>query len=193
MNPGEGGDDAEEAQGLGLGLAIVRRLAGLLGHPVSVTSTPGRGSRFSVEVPLVASAAPATPAPPVSEHPRGRGLALVLDDEPVILIGLRMLLESWGYQVLPARKPDDALRRMPDTGVPDLIIADYRLGDGVKGPDAIRKLRAALGAEIPGVILTGDTTRELLDEVERGGFDLLHKPVASHELRRKLEGLCRPA
>ena len=192
INPGDGGDAAEEAQGLGLGLAIVRRLAGLLGHPVSVTSTPGRGSRFSIDVPLVASAAAALAAPPVIDDRRGRGLALILDDEPVILIGLKLLLESWGYRVLSARNPGDALRQVADDGVPDLIVADYRLGDGVKGPDAIRKLRAATGADIPGIILTGDTTQELLDEVERGGFDLLHKPVASHELRRKLEALCEP-
>ncbi len=71
--------------------------------------------------------------------PKARGLVLILDDEAIILMGLRVLLESWGYQVLSAMSMDEAVQpcHRPQTRMPDLIIADYRLADGNTGPEAI--------------------------------------------------------
>ena len=117
--------------------------------------------------------------------PNARGLVLILDDEAIILMGLKVLLESWGYQVLSAMSMDEAVQSVTGRSrMPDLIIADYRLADGDTGPEAIEALRGITGHDLPGIILTGDTAPELLDRVESQGFSILHKPVAANDLRQ---------
>ena len=180
----------DAGQGAGLGLAIVRRLAGLLGHHISVVSSPGQGSRFSIEVPL--AAIPAAEAKSVKEeaNPNVRGLVMILDDEVIILMGLRVLLENWGYQVLSAMSMDEAIQQVTGrTRMPDLIIADYRLADGRTGPDVIEAIRGIAGPDVPGIVLTGDTAPELIDWVKSQGFGILHKPVAANDLRQLIGGM----
>ncbi|MEW5726777.1 MAG: PAS domain S-box protein, partial [Pseudomonadota bacterium] len=130
-----GNPERDRTQGLGLGLAIVDRLARLMGHRVEVRSTPGRGSVFSVEVPLAAPprVRKAAPARAVAEGVGGR-LVVLIDDEPIVLKGLSMALESWGYQVLAATSEAEAvdlLRGIQER--PSLILADYRLREGLTG------------------------------------------------------------
>ena len=179
----------EWGQEAGLGLAIVRRLAALLGHRVSVLYSPGHGSRYSVEVPLAALSAPERSSPAIaveeSARPGTRGLIVILDDEAIILLGLGVLLESWGYQVLSAMSLDEAVQQVADeTRTPDLIIADYRLADGNTGPEAIDAIREISDPRIPGIVLTGDTAPGILERVGKRGFGILHKPVAADDLHR---------
>jgi CheY-like chemotaxis protein len=179
----------DEGQEAGLGLAIVRRLAALLGHRVSVLYSPGHGSRYSVEVPLAALPAPerSQSAIPAGESadPKTRGLIVILDDEAIILLGLGVLLESWGYQVLSAMSLDEAVQQVAEESrTPDLIIADYRLADGNTGPEAIDAIREISDPRIPGIVLTGDTALGILDRVGKRGFGILHKPVAADDLHR---------
>src|SRR3954471_21014741 len=125
---------AKVARGLGLGLSIVERIGRVLDHPVGLTSTPGRGSVFSVTVPIVA-ALPASVAP--LEAPRAvatplSGLrVLTIDNEPTILEGMRTLLTGWGCVVTTASDLNGAQDAIRSGGAPpEVVVADYHLDDG---------------------------------------------------------------
>jgi CheY-like chemotaxis protein len=180
--------------GLGLGLSIVDRLGLLLKHPVELASRPGKGSRFSVSVPLVATrGAIADPEPPAmfADHVKGR-LIVVIDDDPLVLEGMRGILRSWGCRVVTAASDSAALARLTEEySQPDLIISDYRLADGKMGIEAIDCLRAALGSTVPAFLISGDTGPERLREATASGYYLLHKPVPPMALRTTLNRLLK--
>ncbi len=184
-----GNPQRDRRQGLGLGLAIVERLGRLLDHPVHVRSSLHKGSVFAVDVPLA--------HPPVQmQKPvqlgltvdNARSLIAVIDDEPDVLESLRLLLESWGHPVITAGDGEAAAAELVRRkSVPQLIIADYRLRNGSTGGQAIARLRLLLKAQIPAIILTGDTAPERLRKAKTTGHGLLHKPVQPAELRSAIE------
>jgi CheY-like chemotaxis protein len=189
------GADAGRREGLGLALAIVDRLGRPLGHPVELDSRPGRGSRFSVTVPLAAqphtAAAMQAHSPAIADPARGKRI-IVIDDNTLVLDGMRGILQSWGCQVETAASGDAALAALSaNGGPPDLIVSDSRLADGATGIEAIARLRAAAGAPIPAFVITGDTAPERLREASANGFHLLHKPVSPMALRTTLSRLLR--
>ncbi|HYD66801.1 MASE3 domain-containing protein [Azospirillum sp.] len=176
--------ERDRAQGLGLGLAIVKRLANLLDHPVDVRTAPGRGSCFTIGVPPVQPPHAAAPAGRAGAEAPERGFAIIIDDESIILDGMRALLESWGFDVETALSADEALRALAARGrPPDVLISDYRLGGGRTGVEAIRAVRDAWGDAVPSILLTGDTGPDRLVEAQRSGVDVLHKPVTPGQLR----------
>jgi signal transduction histidine kinase/HAMP domain-containing protein len=179
--------DADRRGGLGLGLAIVDRLGRLLGHPIALRSRPGRGSRFSVSVPLVSEAAGIAEAPvaPAIADPAHGKLVLVIDDDPLVIEGMSGILRSWGCRILGADSEETALAAVQRQW-PDLIIADYRLADGNTGIHAIERLRDAAGFPIPAFLISGDTAPERLREASANGYQLLHKPVPPMRLRTVL-------
>jgi signal transduction histidine kinase len=189
------GANADRREGIGLGLTIVDRLGRLLGHPVELDSRPGRGSRFSVSVPLASqsymAAAMQAHSPAISDPARGKRI-IVIDDDALVLDGMRGILQSWGCQVETAASGDAALATLSaNGGKPDLIISDFRLADGATGIEAIERLRAAAGAPIPAFVITGDTAPEHLREASANGFHLLHKPVSPMALRTTLNRLLK--
>ena len=156
-----GNSQHERRSGLGLGLAIVDRLCRLLGHQIELTSALGKGSRFSVIVPLVAAQAPTAEAKASVHAALGSisgKLVVVIDDDALVLDSTGGLLRSWGCDVLTAASAHVARARLAERDrVPDLIISDYRLSDGQHGIEAIEKLREAFNLSIPAFLVSGDT------------------------------------
>ncbi|PWC31114.1 MHYT domain-containing protein [Azospirillum sp. TSO35-2] len=176
--------ERDRRKGLGLGLAIVRRLAGLLGHMVGVKSTPGRGSGFFLDLPAAVPRPVPKPARVTVERPRGKGLIVVVDDDTIILVSMRAMLEEWGYDVVAAVSADEAIESLLNLGRrPAMIVADYRLREGRTGVEAIRDIYGVCGVRVPAVVLTGDTDPARIAEVQRSGHRLLHKPVSAPQLR----------
>ena len=180
--------------GLGLGLAIVDRLCGLLDHPFELTSSVGRGSRFSVLVP----SAPAVTAQAPLDAPRALvdsehgKLVMVIDDNELVRDGTRGLLKSWGCLVVTAESEDAAMAKLADhVRRPDLIISDYHLAQGKVGFELIDRLRRACGAQIPAFLISGDTAPERLREASDSGYYLLHKPVLPITLRSVVSQLLK--
>ena len=188
-----GNPERDRTKGVGLGLAIVRRLTQLLGHTLTVQSDVGQGSVFEVSVPYGDFAAASTAQTgeyltPFLAH--GVGLILVIDDEMAIQIAMKSLLESWGYEAITAGSCDEMLERIAThRTAPRLIISDYRLRDNASGIDAIERLRSEYNDEIPGMLITGDTAADRLKEAQESGFLLLHKPVPNHRLRASIAHL----
>lgn len=117
-------------------------------------------------------------------------LVIAIDDEPDVLVTLQMLLELFDYDVITGASGEEvvaALKRV--SGTPGIIIADYRLGTGKLGTNAVRLIREATGTEMPGLIITGDTSPERIKEVQASGFHILHKPVRAERLKSMIETL----
>ncbi|EWY36134.1 hypothetical protein N825_29705 [Skermanella stibiiresistens SB22] len=189
-----GNPERDRSKGLGLGLAIVRRIARLLDCAVDIVSRPGEGSTFGVVVPLGRAADAARPPPASwgaphrpSNHGAGR-CALVIDDDVIVLLGLQRMLADWDYEVVIAADAEQAITRLKAIGRdPDVILADYRLREGRVGTEAVARVRTACGRMIPGVILTGETGAECRHEVAAMGLALAFKPVTPQQLSMMLD------
>jgi PAS domain S-box-containing protein len=174
----------EQRQGMGLGLATVKRLCDLLDYDLKVWSRPGWGSKFSVFVPLAVTADGALAAESVRVTEAGKCL-LVIDDDTAILESIKILTEEWGYEVVTATSFAQALDQVDRCGPPDAIVSDFRLGDGVTGPEVVQAIRARAKSNIPAVVITGDTG--LRDQEE---LVVLYKPMAPEVLQRALWDAC---
>lgn len=185
---------AGSQNGLGLGLAIVSRLAEQLGHAVTLKSEEGCGSRFAVVLPR-AEPLPETPAPPTASLADLTGRrALVADDDLTVLASMRSLLQSWGVHVTLAGGLDEALDAWRDAGgALDVLLVDYRLADGEVGTAVVDALRQQAGRPLPAVVITGSSDREVLDDIEARGLVALPKPVSPARLRATLAAVLREA
>ena len=176
--------ERDRRKGLGLGLAIVKRLAGLLDHTVTLRSRSGRGSCFSLRIPSVAARSAPKTSRPAPRPSAGKGLVVVVEDDAIILLSVRAILEEWGYEVVAAMSADEAIDTLTKLGQrPDVILADYRLREGRTGLQAIRDIFGVCGVRVPAVVLTGDTDPARIAEVQQSGYRLLHKPVSPTLLR----------
>jgi len=184
-------EGAKTAGGLGLGLSIVDRISRVLNHPVQLSSTPGRGTIFRVEVPMdipVSQTVRAALQPERRKRSQPlNGLrVLCIDNEPRILEGMALLITGWGCTVGQAASiaalDDIFARREPP---PEIIIADYHLDDG-DGIEAVLKLRARYQADIPALIITADRTPDVRAEAEKHDIGVQHKPVRPAAMRAYL-------
>ena len=183
---------------MGLGLAIVRRLAALCGHAVELASTPGRGSRFSITVlraPVIARERPSPKARPVTDASPSRTLRgrriVVVDDDPAVVAAMQALFASWDAKATGGSDAALALATLEygetRANTVDLIVADLRLADGKSGIDAIARMRTRLGADTPAIVVSGDTSQAGQAEVRAAGVKLLVKPVVAVALKEAAE------
>jgi CheY-like chemotaxis protein len=178
---------SDEDMGLGLGLAIVSRLARLLDTEVRVRSASGRGSVFSLRLPRGDAAL----IRPQIEAVHGRAEVsdltlhvLVVDDDPLVLAGNRGLLEELGCSVTSVADGRRALAALaPLAGAPVLVLCDMWLGDGENGIDLLQRATTLAGAQISGILISGDTGAETQRAADEAGYLLLHKPVSPAKLR----------
>lgn len=175
-------------KGLGLGLAIADRLCKVLGHRLEVRSWPGKGSVFSVSVPLARQPAPAPLNGHKVETPEQLNGAQVLcvDNEDSILTGMNSLLSRWGCRVLTARSREECQALLDGDARPQLALIDYHLDDGELGTDLMAWLRTRLGEPVPGVVISADARPELVAQIHAAGLDFLPKPVKPAALRALL-------
>jgi PAS domain S-box-containing protein len=182
---------AADRKGVGLGLAIVERIAKILDYRIQVHSRPGRGSMFSIEVPISREIplpiSQAAPQPSTGNPLPGRRL-LVLDNEVSILESMSALLGQWGCEVVTATDEATALAALQGQA-PELILADYHLDHGVVGCEVVRHLREHFSRTIPAVIITADRTDQCRRSLQRLDAPLLNKPVKPGKLRAVLSQL----
>lgn len=181
-----GRGERDRSHGLGMGLAIVKRLALLLDHRLEVASVQGRGTMFRVGVPLgelpgiQEEVAPVDTLPMTIDRPR---MVLVVDDEDAIREGLRGLLLEWGFQVMTAATAAQAEAAVSALeGNVDLVLSDLYLGEGIDGTDVVAAVRRLCAREVPAILITGETGRERLQRVAAGGDPVMFKPVRPREL-----------
>lgn len=188
---------AAERKGVGLGLAIVERIARILDYPIEVRSQPGRGSVFSIRVPLASStqqrsAVPlAVPQQCLGDPLPGRRL-LVLDNELSILHSMSVLLEQWGCEVLTATDQASALDVL-GARPPELILADFHLDHGAVGSQVVQHLRQHFASNIAAVMITADRSDQCRRELHGMGVPLLNKPVKPGKLRAVLSQILQDA
>ena len=182
--------ERDRSRGLGLGLSIVRRLAQLLELTIDMSSTPGRGTRFSVTVPAgdrAGAAFPGAGAPNARPQP-SESLAgtrvLVLDDEEAVRRGMETLLQAFGCHVRSAGCVAEAVaqcRSLP----PDILLVDLRLRGDENGIAAIQELRSTRPA-LPAILVSGDTAPDRLRDAHEAGIAMLHKPVSAQALHQAM-------
>lgn len=184
----------DRSKGLGLGLAIVRRLSDLLTCPLTLRSEVGKGSCFSLAVRCVAPVHPqgSEPFATVAAGALKRGFIVVIDDETPAQQAVYGLLKSWGHEVIIAASGDALMDRLADCPArPDLIIADYHLKGEETGISVINRLHAEYNLSIPAIVMTGDTTPDRVAQAKESGFLVLHKPVPSSRLRTAIGNLMK--
>jgi signal transduction histidine kinase len=207
-------------EGLGLGLAVVRRLSLLGPTPVSLLSRPGRGSVFSVQVPRLvpaevptpvakAPALPDAPAAPVTQvattedaGPQRPRAVVLIDDEPDVLDSTALVLRQHGWLPAAGATPEAALAalialqesgEMAEGEMPVALISDHRLGLSINGLDVLRQLRYEFGEELPAYLLTGEASASLALEAKAQDVQLLHKPLHPEALMHLLDDSTRAA
>jgi len=183
---------AGRRNGLGLGLAIVQRLGELLAHPIGVRSRLGKGSVFSIEVPIAAATSLRAPAPTAREDAGGprTGTILVIEDDAVVQDMLQVMLTGQGHRVTVASSGDAALKLVAGNGLrPDLVISDYNLPGELDGTQTAAALRAGLGCEVPVIILSGDVRADKRRQIMETDCVSVAKPVKARELAQLIQRL----
>ncbi len=181
------GTQVRSDQGLGLGLAISKGIAHVLGHQITMRSWPGKGSVFSITLARSEKALePVKTVPASSTSDLSHLKVLCVDNETDILVGMETLLGRWGCDVRTAVDLVNSLQAIEETWVPDVILSDYRLDNGRTGLEVLQQCRLRLGDSFIGVIISADRTDDMLDGIKSNGFSFIPKPVKPLKLRAVL-------
>jgi signal transduction histidine kinase len=177
----------EKNVGMGLGLSIAKRLSGLLGSTIRLSTHSGLGSTFSFRLPMKKATGASQPQRrSIDEHPGverlDRRLLVVIDDDSKICEATKMMFELYGAQVITAESGDAAIQALIfSPRMPDLILSDYRLLDET-GLQCVEKIRSEFNEDIPAIIITGDTAPAELTLLRDAGLEILYKPVPAEAL-----------
>ncbi|MGL6487436.1 hybrid sensor histidine kinase/response regulator [Aeromonas hydrophila] len=182
-------------QGLGLGLAIARGIALVLGHNLTLRSWPGSGSVFAITLNLATRPVATTQvAAPTQRDSQLEGIrVLCIDNESDILIAMHSLLGRWGCEVVCAQSLAQAEDLIAGGFLPQLVLSDYHLDDGKTGLQALHMLRLAHGNDIGGIIISADRKSELQAQIREHGYGYISKPVKPLKLRALMNSILRPA
>jgi len=169
--------------GYGLGLSIVQRIARLLGIRVDVSSIPGQGSIFAIELPIVAAAdtSVAQDKRPDASATHGGAHILLVEDEPGVRNAMRTLLRIEGYRITAAAGAGEAIALLRAGGF-DLLVTDYHLENGRTGTQVIEAARQVLGSTFRAILITGDTSAAIREIQGDAHLRIGSKPVNSEEL-----------
>ncbi len=187
-----GNTERDRSQGVGLGLAISRRISQLLDTKLELKSQLGKGSIFFFHLPRITQAKSANVDPTETvplEIPRSFDdkLILIIDNEPMLRDSVSMVLRQWECEVISCNDRDSALAMMQRSRrLPDAIISDCRLQGDYDGIDAVNALRVQAGKKIPALLLSGDSSHALMEKSVSAGYPLMHKPVSMEKLRKFL-------
>lgn len=189
-----GNPERDQHKGLGLGLAIAEGLAIGLSHRLSLSSRLGRGSVFSLSLPLAESGDELTGDENLAAEDKSfdkndarlKNLrVLIIEDDKAVREAMVQLLQSWGCNCAAVEYIEEALIEA-QSHQPQFIVSDYRLREHRTGREAIMALRAAMGEHIPALLITGDTAPERLREAQASGVPVLHKPVLPELLQQTM-------
>jgi Na+/proline symporter/CheY-like chemotaxis protein len=186
----------KDERGLGLGLAIVDRIARMLDHEIDVASRVGHGSCFTVTVPLAKDAdalQSETVAPVQTDHPGLKEMVILcVDNEPDILEAMNLLLDRWGCgQVMLAETQAQAAQQVLMHGTPDFVLVDYHLSDQSNGLDLMAHLDNILGTRLPAIVITADRSTELEEATKKRNYGLLRKPIRPAALRALMNNMLK--
>ena len=186
------GEPGAERGGVGLGLAIVRRIGKMLDHRIDVRSVAGKGTVFFIEVPRGDASRGATERTqtPGYEKRSFPDSILVVEDEASVRTSLSRLLKDRGIEAIVVATASDALARINRQEIrPDLLICDYNLQGSANGVDTVNALRAALARDVPAIVMTGDIRSKVVELIAAQGISVLIKPFLADELLQHITRL----
>lgn len=186
-----GNPERDRSKGLGIGLAIVKRLSELLELDLRLISGKGTGCAFTINVPQ-STANSVTSVAVENANPAATPNIVIgiIEDAQEVRDGMELMLDSKGYTTLIADSATSLLKVLKQTNqCPDVLVSDYRLRHGTTGDVAIKAVMDQLGRDIPSVIITGDTSPKRVKELTGSGHKLMHKPVEPQDLLSMIEGL----